>query len=61
MCKGADSVIEERLSAQSKGSKVFNETKKCVDLCAEEGLRTLFLAEKVIDPAEFEQWYKKAQ
>jgi phospholipid-translocating ATPase len=61
MCKGADSVIEERLSANSKNSSVFTETKKCVDLCAEEGLRTLFLAEKVVDPNEFEQWYKKAE
>jgi phospholipid-translocating ATPase len=57
MCKGADSVIEERLSPQSKSSEVFEETKKCVDLCAQEGLRTLFLAERVIDPVEFEQWY----
>lgn len=60
MCKGADSVIQEKLSPQSLSSNVFKSTKKNVDLCAAEGLRTLFLAEKVIDPAEFEEWQVKA-
>ena len=61
LCKGADSVILERLSKESLESKVYRETQSSVDLCAEEGLRTLFLAEKELDPKEFEEWYKKAQ
>ena len=44
MCKGADSVIEERLSEESKDSDCFKKTKVHVDSFAEEGLRTLYLA-----------------
>lgn len=50
MCKGADSVILERLSKESLKSQVLKKTQQYVDAYAEEGLRTLFLAEKIIDP-----------
>jgi len=44
MCKGADSVIQERLSDQSRNSDMFFQTKKFCDDFAAEGLRTLYLA-----------------
>ena len=61
MCKGADSVVYEKLSQQSIASNVYKETQKNVNVCAEEGLRTLFLAERVVSEAEFGPWYQKAQ
>jgi len=56
MCKGADSVIEERLSKESKESDMFKKTKIIVDEFANEGLRTLYLAERKIDQNEYENW-----
>lgn len=44
MCKGADSVITERLSKESLASKRFIETDRIVTRYANEGLRTLYLA-----------------
>jgi phospholipid-translocating ATPase len=49
MCKGADSVILDRLSEQSKKGDVLKKTQVYVDEYAEEGLRTLFLAERFIE------------
>ena len=49
LCKGADSVIEERLSKGSKNSEVFKKTQEHVNGFAREGLRTLFLAEKILE------------
>jgi len=46
MCKGADSVITERLSKQSLSSKCFLETDRIVTRYANEGLRTLYLSQK---------------
>ena len=48
MCKGADSIIADRLSKESKSSDVYYKNTEFVDKVADEGLRTLFLAEKVI-------------
>jgi magnesium-transporting ATPase (P-type) len=53
MCKGADSVIEERLSPTQKLDEIFKKTQKRVNDFAEEGLRTLMLAERVIPEKEF--------
>lgn len=60
MCKGADSIIKERLSQESKSSVEFKETQAAVDECARVGLRTLFLAEKYLDDATYEEWNKKS-
>ena len=49
MCKGADNVITDRLSKASKKSKAYKRNKEFVDEVADEGLRTLFLSEKIID------------
>ena len=46
MCKGADTVITERLTQESKESDVFKNTQFMVDKYATEGLRTLYLAQK---------------
>lgn len=44
MCKGADSVITERLSVSSKKSQTFIKTEGFVEDYAKDGLRTLYLA-----------------
>lgn len=36
-------------------------TQQYVDVFAEEGLRTLFLAERIIEEAVFEEWFEKAE
>ena len=61
MCKGADSVIQERLSQASLNGEVLQMTQQYVDVFAEEGLRTLFLAERIIDNAVFEEWFQEAE
>jgi magnesium-transporting ATPase (P-type) len=60
MCKGADSVIQERLSSHSASSEELKKTQEYVDVYAEEGLRTLFLAERYIDEAAYEAWNHEA-
>ena len=61
LCKGADSVIMDRMSTRSKNSQVMKETTRHVDGYAREGLRTLFLAERTIDESDFTAWYKGAE
>lgn len=61
MCKGADSIIKERLSQASLTSEVYKETQKAVDECARIGLRTLFLAEKILDDKDYKEWNEKAE
>ena len=59
-CKGADTVMFERLS---KDSKFQDETNTALGLYATEGLRTLCLAYKPITNQEYEEWkimYEKA-
>ena len=58
-CKGADSVIAERLSAASKRDPVYLKNTEFVETVACDGLRTLFLAEKVLDKGTFNTWYEK--
>jgi len=60
-CKGADSIIAERLSDASKKSGTYLHNTKFVNEVADEGLRTLFLAEKVLDEQEFNEWFKKKE
>ena len=53
-CKGADSVIHERLDVDDvKMVETRVANTRFVNDVAEEGLRTLFLAEKVLDEREF--------
>nr|XP_033789630.1 phospholipid-transporting ATPase IC [Geotrypetes seraphini]XP_033789640.1 phospholipid-transporting ATPase IC [Geotrypetes seraphini]XP_033789649.1 phospholipid-transporting ATPase IC [Geotrypetes seraphini]XP_033789659.1 phospholipid-transporting ATPase IC [Geotrypetes seraphini]XP_033789667.1 phospholipid-transporting ATPase IC [Geotrypetes seraphini]XP_033789675.1 phospholipid-transporting ATPase IC [Geotrypetes seraphini]XP_033789682.1 phospholipid-transporting ATPase IC [Geotrypetes s len=55
-CKGADTVIYERLHPDNP---IKDETQEALDVFANETLRTLCLCYKDIEPAEFEMWYKK--
>lgn len=61
MCKGADSVIQERLTEESKYSEIFKSTQKNVDNFAEQGLRTLYLAEKYIDQQTYDSWNNESK
>jgi phospholipid-translocating ATPase len=54
MCKGADSVITDRLSKESLQGKVFIETDRVVTRFANEGLRTLYLAQKKLNRKQWE-------
>ena len=59
MCKGADSIIYELLSDSSKRSFEYQETQRHVDQYANEGLRTLFLAERTLSREEYNAWNDK--
>ena len=61
MCKGADAIIADLLSNQSKISDVFRKTQQYVDEFAKTGLRTLFLAEKYLDEQTYSEWNQKAE
>ena len=61
MCKGADTVIAERLSTASARSATYKKTAAQVDRYAAEGLRTLYLAEKYIDEDTYQEWAEKAR
>lgn len=60
MCKGADSVITERLSKSSLNSEVFRETDRIVTKYANEGLRTLYLAQKELDRKYWIKWNEES-
>uniref|UniRef100_A0A4W5KKG3 Phospholipid-transporting ATPase n=1 Tax=Hucho hucho TaxID=62062 RepID=A0A4W5KKG3_9TELE len=55
-CKGADTVIYERLSPNSRHKEV---TQTALDIFANETLRTLCLCYKDISQQEFDAWAKK--
>ena len=54
MTKGADSVIVKRLHEGQ--DEIVYMTMKNIDVFANEGLRTLLVAEKEIDPQTYFQW-----
>jgi phospholipid-transporting ATPase len=60
MCKGADSVIEERLSQKSLTSDTFKQTATTVTEFANEGLRTLYLSQREIPRAEWTKWNEES-
>ncbi|XP_023386939.1 phospholipid-transporting ATPase IC [Pteropus vampyrus] len=55
-CKGADTVIYERLHRMNPTKQ---ETQDALDIFASETLRTLCLCYKEVEEKEFEQWNKK--
>uniref|UniRef100_A0A8C1XUE2 Phospholipid-transporting ATPase n=1 Tax=Cyprinus carpio TaxID=7962 RepID=A0A8C1XUE2_CYPCA len=57
-CKGADTVIYQRLDANSKNIET---TQEALDIFANETLRTLCLCYKDISQAEFDAWSQKHQ
>jgi phospholipid-translocating ATPase len=56
MCKGADSVIQERLKGRQR---MLEKTNVYLEAFAKEGLRTLLIAEKEISEEFFINWDKK--
>lgn len=59
LCKGADNVIFERLIKDNSQSEMRLKTDKDLQYFASEGLRTLCLAYRVLDPRLYEQWAKE--
>ena len=59
MTKGADSIIAARLATGQ--DNLLNSTTKILDEYANEGLRTLLLAQREIDPKEYSDWNAKYQ
>ena len=55
LCKGADSIIKKRL----KTKDTLEEVDDYLEDYAEDGLRTLLLAEKTISEEEYEKWQEK--
>ena len=56
-CKGADSIIEQRLSKKSD-QEILKQCKHYVDKFSAQGLRTLFIAMKVISENEYNTFAK---
>ena len=59
MTKGADSIIIPRLSAGQE--KLIDQTQEFLTGYANDGLRTLILAQKVVEEEEYAEWSKKYQ
>lgn len=57
--KGADAIMKDLLSEESKYSDECTQSQIHVDKFALEGLRTLFLAYKVLNKNEYEKWDKR--
>ena len=62
ICKGADSIVSNILSTENRASPEFKFTQDQVDFMANEGLRTLFVAEKEIqNDSYFQEWLGKVK
>lgn len=59
LTKGADNVIFERLGKDSTQQELRQKTDKDLQYFASEGLRTLCLAYRVLDPHEYDAWAKE--
>ena len=59
LCKGADNVIFERLTKDGLQQELRQKTDQDLQKFASEGLRTLCLAYKVLDPSEYDRWAKE--
>ena len=56
LVKGADNVVFERLSKDKSQAEMREKTDKDLQFFASEGLRTLCLAYRVLDEAEYQEW-----
>ena len=56
-CKGADSIIEQRLS-KNTNKEILQQCKYYVDKFSAQGLRTLFIAMKVLSENEYKLFFK---
>ena len=57
MTKGADSIIQARLCAGQQ--ELMKKTENYLDQYAKQGLRTLLLAQREIDPETYLEWNKR--
>ena len=63
MCKGADSIILERLAKSESNREIVEVTSRYLENYAKDGLRTLLLAEKELTQAQYDDFlaqYKEA-
>merc|ERR1712130_134491 len=58
-CKGADSVIAQRLKKTAKQKKEWQQTLKSLQVFAADGLRTLVCAYKELQSKDFVEWLQK--
>lgn len=56
-CKGADTIVFQRLNAKS--AELMAETQEHLHNYGKEGLRTLVLAKKELDQETYETWEKE--
>jgi len=56
LCKGADTVIYDRLRKSQETAMLHQETLSQITAFAAEGLRTLVLGKAVLDPAAYDEW-----
>lgn len=59
LTKGADNVIFERLSADGQDQELRDQTEHDIENFSNMGLRTLTLAQRVLDDATYEAWAAK--
>jgi phospholipid-translocating ATPase len=55
-CKGSDSVIFERLAEEGTSAELLRVTSNHLEMFANDGLRTLSLAYRIIPIEEYEEW-----
>ncbi|KAI3404902.2 DNF1 [Candida oxycetoniae] len=61
ICKGADSIIYERLSPTENNPEMLEATAKHLEEYATEGLRTLCIAERELSWSQYTEWNKRHQ
>ncbi|KAL6451184.1 DNF1 Phospholipid-transporting ATPase DNF1 [Candida maltosa Xu316] len=61
ICKGADSIIYERLSNTDNNPEMLENTSQHLEQYATEGLRTLCIAERQLSWSEYTEWNKRHQ
>ena len=61
LCKGADSVVLERLSPEGSSLELRQRTQEHLTEYAEAGLRTLAIAWKLLEPAQYAEWQQRWQ
>ena len=59
ICKGADSIIQARLEKTKPTQDLFKTTDKFLADYAKNGLRTLLIAERILEPSYYEAWAEK--
>lgn len=59
ICKGADNVIFSRLDKKLSNEEVITRTALHLEDFAKEGLRTLCIAQKELDPGYFNDWFAR--